>query len=253
MIKVRLQLAGGGNPVSLTRQIIAQDGFLSLYRGLSAGIARQLTYGTSRLGIFRTLSNKLKPADGSPLPFTSRLFCSLVAGGAGAAFGTPADAALVRMQADTVAPPDKRRGYKNVVDALLRMAREEGAKGFFSGAAPTVYRGLSINVGMLTSYDPYKRFLTPKLGDNRGTHFAAGALSGWTAATVSLPFDFVKTRMQRADPGQYKNFVDAFGKLLKSEGPLGFYAGYPTYVIRITPHIMITWVMLEWVGSILPK
>lgn len=35
----------------------AQDGFLSLYTGLSAGLVRQATYTTARLGIFRTLSN----------------------------------------------------------------------------------------------------------------------------------------------------------------------------------------------------
>jgi solute carrier family 25 oxoglutarate transporter 11 len=41
-------------------------------------------------------------------------------------FGTPFDVALVRMQADSMKPLDQRRGYKNVVDALLRVYREEG-------------------------------------------------------------------------------------------------------------------------------
>jgi len=59
------------------------------------------------------------------------LYISLVAGGIGALVGTPADAALVRMQSDSTLPINERRGYKNVVDALVRMAREEGSKGFF--------------------------------------------------------------------------------------------------------------------------
>ena len=57
MVKVRIQLMGEGtgkgvntNPISVARTIIAQDGFFSLYRGLSAAITRQLTYGLSRLG-----------------------------------------------------------------------------------------------------------------------------------------------------------------------------------------------------------
>lgn len=44
--------------------------------------------------------------------------CGLTAGGLAAIVGTPADVALIRMQADTTAPPDQRRGYKNVFDAL---------------------------------------------------------------------------------------------------------------------------------------
>ncbi len=47
--------------------------------------------------------------------------------------GTPADAALVRMQADTTLPAAERRNYKNGLDAMYRMAKEEGLKGFFSG------------------------------------------------------------------------------------------------------------------------
>ncbi len=45
-------------------QIIKQDGFLSLYKGLSAGLLRQATYTTARLGLFNQFSNTLKEANG---------------------------------------------------------------------------------------------------------------------------------------------------------------------------------------------
>ena len=63
-------------------------------------------------------------------------------------------------------------------------------------------------------------------------------------------------RVQRLtnDERELRAFLEGPGaahcELLESEGPLGFYAGYPTYLIRITPHIMITWVMMEWVQSL---
>lgn len=261
MVKVRIQLSGEGgvggvntNPVSVARNIIAEDGFFSLYRGLSAALLRQLTYGMVRLGIFRTLTNKFTPEGGtaSDIPFTTRLGCSLTAGGIGALVGTPADAALVRMQGDAILPPEQKRGYKNAVDALIRMAREEGLKGFFSGASPTVARGLSINVGMLMTYDPIKKTLGPYLGgyESQQNRFICGALSGWCAATVSLPFDFIKTRLQKMTPNAdgslpYSGFFDCVRKTAAAEGPLAFYQGYPTFVIRITPHIMLTWVFMD--------
>ena len=199
------------------------------------------------------------------------------------------------MQADTVLPAAERRGYKNAIDALIRMAREEGVGGFFSGAAPTIYRGLSINVGMLASHGPYKSMLSSVLGLDKDCEigqkksssssfllfpyifflaattcrFAAGALSGWTAATVSLPFDFLKTRLQVffcglsvffifcliSNPFQkqkpdakgvmpYKNFLDCAKVVASEEGVMSFYRGYGTYCIRITPHIMLTWVFI---------
>jgi hypothetical protein len=42
--------------------------------------------------------------------------------------GTPFDVALVRMQADTMKAPEMRRNYKNVIDAVMRIYREEGGK-----------------------------------------------------------------------------------------------------------------------------
>jgi solute carrier family 25 oxoglutarate transporter 11 len=67
-----------------------------LYRGLSAGILRQMTYGTTRLGVFQTLENNLKDEKGV-MSFGNKLLASLGAGGIGALVGTPADAALVRI------------------------------------------------------------------------------------------------------------------------------------------------------------
>ena len=47
----------------MAKDIIAKDGFGGLYRGLSAGLLRQATYTTARLGIFNNLSIYLKNAN----------------------------------------------------------------------------------------------------------------------------------------------------------------------------------------------
>jgi len=74
------------------------------------------------------------------------------------------------------------------------MIKEEGLKGFFSGATPTICRGLAINIGMLTTYDGLKDALKPYVPAS-ANRWVSGFLSGWFAATVSLPFDYCKTRM----------------------------------------------------------
>ena len=53
----------------------------------------------------------------------------------------------------------------------------------------------------------------------------------------SLPFDFIKTRMQKMSPNPdgtmpYANGVDCVMKTIRQEGPLTFYTGFPTYITR---------------------
>jgi len=261
MVKVRIQLGGvGTNPVAVAGKIIASDGVGALYKGLSAGILRQVFYGTSRLGIFRTLTAQVTPPGGtvSDIPFYKKVCCSVVAGGLGAIIGTPADAALVRMQADNTLPEAQRRNYKNGIDAMVRMLREEGLAGFFSGAGPTVVRGLAINVGMLSSYDSYKTMCGPMLDGKDGqiNRFFSGALSGWTAATVALPFDYCKTLIQKSKPDAngvmpYAGLLDCMQKTVAEKGVLSLWTGYPTFVIRICPHIMLTWVFMDNINAAL--
>ena len=123
MIKVRIQLSGEGthsaetNPFRVLRKFIAEEGFFSLYRGLSAALLRQASYTTTRIGLFRVFVNEFKRDDGTT-PFYGRVVSSLASGAAGSIVGTPFDLALVRMQADQTLPVAERRGYTNAFNAL---------------------------------------------------------------------------------------------------------------------------------------
>lgn len=46
--------------LTVAKEIIAKDGAGGLYKGLSAGLLRQATYTTARLGIFQIFSDLLK-------------------------------------------------------------------------------------------------------------------------------------------------------------------------------------------------
>ena len=54
---------------------------------------------------------------------------------------------MVRMQADGKLPVDQRRGYKNVLDGLIRMTREEGVFSMFRVGYKFPYRegGLGVS------------------------------------------------------------------------------------------------------------
>lgn len=72
----------------------------------------------------------------------------------------------------------------------------------------------------------------------------ASAVSGFFASACSLPFDYVKTQIQKMQPDAegkypYNGSLDCAMKTLKSGGPLKFYTGFPVYCVRIAPHVMV--------------
>ena len=160
LAKVRMQIHGQLNPTAkapnfptIISSMVEKEGFTSIYKGLDAAIGRQAVYGTARIGLHRSFSDRLVEwNDGKPLPFALKTVSGMAAGATAVCIGTPFDIALVRLQADSMAPEAERRNYKNVFDAMIRTANEESFGALYKGLAPNILRGMSMNVGMMVSH-----------------------------------------------------------------------------------------------------
>ncbi len=252
MIKVRIQLAGEGSavgpkatPLSVTREILASGKALDLYTGLSAGLLRQAVYTTARLGFFDTFMGNLTArakAKDQKIGFKERATAGLAAGGLAAMIGNPADLALIRMQSDGLKPLDQRKNYKSVIDALSSISKSEGIGALWSGAAPTVVRAMALNFGQLAFFSEAKAQLKANTNWSSNVQtLSASAVAGFFASFFSLPFDFVKTRLQKQQKGPdgklpYKGMADCFVQVARREGMMRFYRGFGTYYVRIAPH-----------------
>lgn len=203
LVKNRMQLSGEG---AKTREyktsfhaftsILRAEGLRGIYTGLSAGLLRQATYTTTRLGIYTVLFERLTGADGTPPGFLLKAVIGMTAGATGAFVGTPAEVALIRMTADGRLPVDQRRGYKNVFNALFRIVQEEGVLTLWRGCIPTMARAVVVNAAQLASYSQSKQFLLDSgyFSDNILCHFCASMISGLVTTAASMPVDIVKTR-----------------------------------------------------------
>lgn len=251
MVKVRLQLAGEGarsgpkaTPLSVTKEIIAAGKVMDLYTGLSAGLLRQAVYTTARLGFFDTFMKQLSTrakAKGNTIGFRERATAGLSAGGLAAMIGNPADLALIRMQSDGLKPLAERKNYTSVFHALRSIAKSEGVAALWAGAAPTVVRAMALNFGQLAFFSEAKQRLKNTSLSPHAQTLSASAVAGFFASFFSLPFDFVKTRLQKQGKSKdglvrYKGMVDCFAKVAREEGVLRFYRGFGTYYVRIAPH-----------------
>ena len=221
LAKVRMQLYGQMNPgkpvpgfPSIISAMIKHDGFFSIYKGVDAAIGRQMVYGTARIGLHRTFSDKLVEMNyGNPISFLQKTLSGMASGALAVCIGTPFDIALVRLQSDGMAAPEDRRNYRNVFDALIRTTKEEGVGALYKGLLPNILRGMAMNCGMLACYDQAKETVAGLLGDpmtngpSLPTRLGASATAGFTAALFSLPFDLIKSRLmaQKPDPmtGEY--------------------------------------------------
>lgn len=249
LLKVHLQTQQEGklNIVTMTLNIIRKQGAVALYNGLSASLLRQMTYSTTRFGIYEVAKQHLSSGSGEKnLPFHTKVLMAASGGAAGGLVGTPADMINVRMQNDIKLPVEQRRNYKHAIDGLWKVLRTEGALRLFSGATTATSRAVLMTVGQLSFYDQVKQMMltTSYFKDNLVTHFIASSTAGAVATTLTQPLDVLKTRMMNAKPGEYKSVWHCV-VITAQSGPLGFFKGYIPAFVRLAPHTILTFVLFE--------
>ena len=111
-----------------------------------------------------------------------------------------------------------------------------------------------MNVGMMACSDQAKEMMAANNVNGFPATLGAASIAGFFASFFSLPFDYVKTQLQKQKPGPdgklpFNGFMDCCGKTMASGGPLKFYTGFPTYYVRIAPHAMITLMVLDAIQS----
>lgn len=224
--------------------VFKSDGILGLYRGLSASLLRQLTYSTTRFGVYEELKGLFTTARQSP-SFPTLVAMASMSGFLGGIAGNPADLLNVRMQNDAALPPEKRRNYKNAIEGLVRMVREEGVVSLWRGVWPNSMRAVLMTASQLASYDIFKQGLlnNTSLSDNLTTHFLASFCAGFVATTVCSPVDVIKTRVMSAHEGT--SVFTLLPEIMRNEGVGWMFRGWVPSFIRLGPHTIATFLFLE--------
>lgn len=211
---------------------------------ISAALLRQLTYSTTRFGIYEELKDVFTTAKTQP-SFPTLIAMASTSGFLGGIAGNPADVLNVRMQHDAALPLNERRNYKNAIDGLIRMTREEGWRSLWRGVWPNSMRAVLMTASQLASYDGFKRVLlaNTSMQDNLTTHFTASILAGFVATTVCSPVDVIKTRVMSAheSKGLAKLLADSY----RIEGVGWMFRGWVPSFIRLGPHTVATFIFLE--------
>ncbi|NXE31050.1 UCP3 protein, partial [Ardeotis kori] len=138
--KVRLQIQGevriprsGGaveyrGVLGTLSTMVRTEGARSLYRGLVAGLQRQMSFASIRIGLYDSVKQLYTPKGAESTGLAARLLAGCTTGAVAVTCAQPTDVVKVRFQANA-ALPDCARRYSGTVDAYRTIAREEGVRG----------------------------------------------------------------------------------------------------------------------------
>ncbi|XP_064925030.1 putative mitochondrial transporter UCP3 isoform X3 [Columba livia] len=241
--------------------MVRTEGPRSLYSGLAAGLQRQMSFASIRIGLYDSVKQLYTPKGAESTGLAARLLAGCTTGAVAVTCAQPTDVVKVRFQANG-ATADGARRYSGTVDAYRTIAREEGVRGLWRGTLPNIARNAIVNCGELVTYDLIKdallraqlltgedsvgtgtqpgavlvpTALKPQLcpADNVPCHFVAAFGAGFCATVVASPVDVVKTRYMNAGPGQYRNVLSCLLALLMQDGVTGLYKGFVPSFLRL--------------------
>lgn len=180
VIKIRQQLLfdrSRANFISVTRGMLANEGVVGLWAGVTASCLREGTYSTIRMGGYEPCKRMI----GTVIPettFANKLAAGVVSGAVGAALSTPTDLMKVRMQA--ARGPSNRPPYRTTFHGFAEVYSSGGLKALWRGVYPNTIRAAILTSSQIATYDEVKGWFKRTLGFTEGfrLHFSASMVAG---------------------------------------------------------------------------
>lgn len=262
VLKIRLQLQGEGGRAAEYRSVAdavvkigRTEGPSAFFKGFQPTVARQLTYGSLRFGLYAECRQLfgVPPCCTDSLPLRKGAAAG-TAGGVAALVCSPVDLIKVRMMTDGMRPSGEAPpGYRNLFHAATSIMRQEGARGLYKGAGPASLRATIVAMTEIAGYDEVKCMLLRHGWFREGIplHFAAAMVSGLLSTLAASPFDVIKSRLmsQPFDASgvglHYTGLVDCMAKSFRAEGWRFAFKGFWIAYLSKGPTVVLLWVLYE--------
>ncbi|KAJ5547091.1 Mitochondrial carrier protein RIM2 [Penicillium frequentans] len=168
-----------------------------------------------------------------------------------------------RLQLDRAQTATGARRYRNSLDCVQQVLRQEGIRGLYKGLSAS-YLGSVETALHLVLYERLKTMMAQSLGSPDGKDTAAQKeITSWisttgaagsakfAAALIAYPHEVIRTRLRQAplENGvpKYTGLVQCFGLIAKEEGMAGLYGGLMPHMVRSIPSAIITLGVYEFV------
>eukprot|EP01040_Poterioochromonas_malhamensis_P010416 gene10416-11332_t len=254
-IKTQLQLqklatAGGPKPpfngmIEGLVYTVKTHGFFALYRGLGVTLIGSIPKAGIRFG-GNAYFKQLLADDKGKLTMSKQFLAGMGAGTVEAVFAvTPMETIKTKLI----------QTNQTLVPGVKSILRESGIRGIYQGLVATVLKQSSNQGLRFMFFNKYKDIMTDngKKPLNPLMALLGGMMAGCFSTLGNNPFDVVKTQMQGKDAAQYKNTLDCFVKILKTEGLRGYYKGVIPRMGRVVPGQGVIFMSFESIQDVVEK
>lgn len=217
-------------------QLVQQRGVTSLWRGLGPTLVMSIPSNSLYFTCYDEISMRLRPFLGDFAPMLAGTSARLVS----AAAVSPIELLRTKQQ-------HSGKAIKEMLNAELRAG---GARSLFRGLVPTLWRDVPFSAVYWFNYEQFRG----RISGNRTLRqitpdhymfceaFISGASSAFIAATLTHPFDLIKTRKQIEVYALDAERVEApestsaiFRTIVREEGVRGLFIGWGPRVSKIVP------------------
>jgi solute carrier family 25 (adenine nucleotide translocator) protein 4/5/6/31 len=223
------------------RRHITELGPQSLWRGNFANCVRYVPTAACNLA-FKDNIKKLFPKYNKNTEFGMFAAAQIASGAAAGGVTNTLVYPLIYVRTVLGADLGKEQKYNGMADCIKKTIKSNGFMSLYNGIGPStlgivVYRGAQFGLqDILKAFNPYQKdFTTVGLVSK----FAVAQVAVSASGIAAYPLDTMQRRLQiesskpKADQ-MYSGMGDCFTKLLKNEGPGGFFKGALANVLRGT-------------------
>nr|XP_026501239.1 mitochondrial coenzyme A transporter SLC25A42 [Vanessa tameamea] len=176
------------------------------------------------------------PPRSRQLSGSALVITSLVAGASAGAIAktviAPLDRAKINFQTS-----DIPYSWRAAVRFLTHSAQTEGWTALWRGNSATMARIVPYAAIQFTAHEQWKKLLgvdTPQTAQEAPLRLlVAGSLAGVTSQSATYPLDLARARMAVAD---YRSLRAMFKRVIRDEGFITLYRGYPATVMGVIPY-----------------
>ena len=228
--------AASGTTFGQLRTIFINEGLRGLYRGVSAPLlavtpAFAISFWSYDLALTGMREFSATAETKQDLTVGQSCLAGAFSGIPLAAVVAPSERIKCLMQVD-------KMRYSGFGDCLQQVYKEGGLRSVFRGLGATCVRDVPGNAAYFGTYFMLRREIcrleetpTPSLQAT----LLAGGMAGVANWIVALPFDTLKSRLQTAPNGKYRNLFDVFQQLIRHEGGAALFRGLSPALLRAFP------------------
>lgn len=235
VVKTRIQVDDalkGKSMVTAARSIVAEGGARAMLTGFGATAVGYLVQGGTKFAGYEFFKKQFIDMTDSPATATANR--TVIYLGASSAAEFFADILLCPLEATRIRLVSDRKFASGLATGFVRLAKEEGLRGFYSGFIPLLFKQVPYAIGQFTTHEWLNEVIYRTIGEDRknqmsgiestAVELTSGVGAGVVAAVLSHPADTLLSQINKGKGGS-GSALQKLGTLAKQIGFVGIWSG----------------------------